>query len=391
VLAVVCVLLVAGGGAQSRQELELRRKALEQKIRHTHKILQETRANKDATLQQVLTLQRQIRQREALIAILHQELELLEWRMSRTVEVVNSLQSDLRLLKEEYARMLQLAWRQKLQHTPLLFLFSANNFNQLFLRWQYLRQYEVYRQRQAQLIESTRQTLAHKLQILETRRKEKQQLLRQAERQAQLLAYEVREHKALLANLQNDEVRLRQQLERQQRDREKLNRAIEALIREEMTRREAQLRRAAPSKAPSSKKAHSRSFAQLKKRLPWPAEGTVVRPFGKQPHPSLAHVIIENNGIDIRTQKGSQVRAVYSGKVVATSFVPGSGYLVLIAHGEWFTVYSNLDEVIVEKDQSVQTGDILGRVAINPTDDTSVLHFELWHGKQKQDPAQWLK
>ncbi len=388
-LVLVCVWPSAVAG-QSRTELEARRKALERKIRQTSRILEETRANKAATLEQVSTLRQQIRQREELIAILHQELELIEERLARTTDVVNALQDDLDRLKDEYARMLRLAWRQKLQHSNLLFLFSATSFNQLVLRWQYLRQYEDYRQRQSELIASTRQTLAQKMQQLERRRREKQALLRQAERQAQLLQYEMREHEALLANLENDEARLLRQLETQRRDREKLNHAIEAYIREEMTRREERLRRA-EEKKPAAENASGMAFGKLKGRLPWPAEGAVVRPFGRHPHPSLPQVVVENNGIDIRTVKGGTVRAVHDGVVVATSFVPANNYMVLISHGAWFTVYANLEKVEVEKDQAVKAGQVLGRVAIDPANGTSVLHFELWHGKQKQNPEQWLR
>ncbi len=387
VLACVLPTLLAG---QSRSELEARRKALEKKIRQTSKILEETRANKAAALEQVSTLRQQIRQREELIAILHQEIELIESRLARTTDVVNALQDDLDRLKDEYGRMLRLAWRQKLQYSDLLFLFSATSFNQLLLRWQYLKQYENYRQRQSELIASTRETLAQKMQLLEQRRRDKQALLRQAERQAQLLQYEMREHEALLANLESDEARLLRQLETQRRDREKLNHAIEAYIREEMTRREERLRREEDEKN-TAETASGTAFEKLKGRLPWPAEGAVVRPFGRHPHPSLPQVVVENNGIDIRTTKGSAVRAVHDGVVVATSFVPANNYMVLVSHGSWFTVYANLEAVRVEKDQPVKAGQVLGQVAVNPANETSVLHFELWKGKQKQDPEQWLR
>ncbi len=374
--------------AQSREELERRRQALERKIRHTSQILKETRANKAAALDQVATLRQQIRQREELIAILHQEIELIEERLARTTEVVNALQNDMHRLKEEYARMLRVAWRQKLQHSNLLFLFSAHSFNQLLLRWQYLKQYENYRQRQSELIASTQQTLARKKEMLEQRRKEKQALLRKAERQAQLLQYEMREHEALLANLEGDEARLVRQLEAQQRDREKLNRAIEAYIREEMTRREERLHAAEETTAAPAAGA---DFGKMRGRLAWPVRGTVVRPFGKHPHPSLPQVMIENNGIDIRSAQGSTVRAVYDGIVVATSFVPGSNYMVLLSHGTWYTVYANLEDVVVEKDQQVKGGQPLGKVATNPASGAAILHFEIWKGKEKQNPARWLQ
>ena len=116
-----------------------------------------------------------------------------------------------------------------------------------------------------------------------------------------------------------------------------------------------------------------------------------MRPFGRHPHPSLPQVVVENNGIDIRTTKGSAVRAVHDGVVVATSFVPANNYMVLVSHGTWFTVYANLEAVRVEKDQTVKAGQVLGQVAVNPANETSVLHFELWKGKQKQDPEQWLR
>jgi murein hydrolase activator len=148
----------------------------------------------------------------------------------------------------------------------------------------------------------------------------------------------------------------------------------------------------APLPATPGNKALSESFASNKGNLPWPVQkGSISQRFGTQPHPIIPSVMISNRGINIRTEKGSEVRSVFKGEVVGKRFIPGMEYTVIVQHGNYFTVYSKLDEVVVREGQKINTGEILGRAAVEEEEIYSEIHFELWQDKNNQDPALWIK
>lgn len=148
----------------------------------------------------------------------------------------------------------------------------------------------------------------------------------------------------------------------------------------------------APLPETPGNKALSESFASNKGNLPWPVQkGSISQRFGTQPHPIIPSVMISNRGINIRTEKGSEVRSVFKGEVVGKRFIPGMEYTVIVQHGNYFTVYSKLSEVVVKEGQKINTGEILGRAAVEEEEIYSEIHFELWQDKNNQDPALWIK
>ena len=113
----------------------------------------------------------------------------------------------------------------------------------------------------------------------------------------------------------------------------------------------------------------------------------IVKSFGRQAHPTLKSVYISNNGIDIRSGAGSEVRAVFDGKVSGILFVPSYRNAVILQHGDYYTVYSNLDVVSCKREDMIKAGQSLGTLAAEDPE----VHFELWHEKQHLNPALWLK
>jgi len=133
----------------------------------------------------------------------------------------------------------------------------------------------------------------------------------------------------------------------------------------------------------------TKSFPENKGFLSWPVEGFIANRFGKQRHPTLRDVEIDNNGIDIRTKQNAKVSAVYNGIVVGKSFIPGNYNVLVIRHGDYLTVYSRLEEAYVDKGDGVFSGQNIGKVVTE--DGVSIMHFEVWNNKQKEDPANWIQ
>lgn len=395
--------------AQSRKALENKRKKLLKEIKSTSNLLQKTSKDKTAALDRYQALQQQINAREALIETLNIELEYAVASLERTSNVVFSMEEDLDRLEKEYGILARNALRQKMNNSNLLFIFSASNFNQAFQRWQYLKQFNAYRKRQATLIIETQKSLEDKMNLLEERKEEKEVLIQDTEEQKILLAEELNNKSTLLASLQKDEARLRKELNKRRDAHNALNNAIEKVIQDEIVanrKRERSRTQALqksnrktsrsstartntrPTKTPETN-VSSAGFIANKGRLPWPVmDGVIVKHFGKQAHPTLKKIQITNNGIDIQTNINADVRAVFKGIVVGKQFIPGYDNMLIIKHGDYYTVYSNLKEVFVKKDQVVNTRQAIG--IASPKGNLSQVHFEVWRDKERLNPARWI-
>jgi septal ring factor EnvC (AmiA/AmiB activator) len=383
----------------TRKSLEDRRKRLAKEIEQTSALLSQTKQNREATYSNYLTLQRQIGKRQQLILTLQSEVIFLSESIERSNEVVGILADDIERLKEDYANMARHAYRQNLVHSDWLFLLSSRSFNDAFRRWQYLKQFDRYRQKQANLVLETQKSLIFKINLLEQKKSEKEQLLLSERRHTQMLDHELSSKNNLLSELKNDEVRLSRELSTKKKAEANLALAIESIIREEVEK----ARRTAEKPIPLAKKEEvstpvkkvaennlSRDFHYNRGRLPWPANGVITSTFGNQPHPVIKNIQIANNGIDIRTSIGADVKAVFDGEVVGTQYVPGFDYMVILKHGDYYTVYSKLESVSVKKGETVKIRQGIGKVSTDWETNTSELHFELWKDKTRLNPADWV-
>lgn len=401
--------MLPSGMAQNRQELEEKRKRLLREIAMTNSLLEKTSRNKAATLDRYTTLQKQIERRERLIQTLNAEIAAAEAAIVRNIAVVASLEQDIEIMRADYARTVRQAYRRKSLTNPLLFVLSADNLNQAFRRWLFVRKYDRFRKTQADAITSTRQALQIRTATLENTRRQQEELLHSLQQQRQTLGAELQEKERLLRTLKSDEERLRADLKKQQTQHEALNTAIERIIQEEVRKQAARREEAAIATPPAGGAASAPvaedaplpigkedvttiNFRQNRGRLPWPVQnGYISRRYGRQKHPTLANIEIDNKGIDIRTEERAPVKAVHDGIVSGIQYVPGHENTVIVQHGDFYTVYSNLNEVNLSKGARVKAGQVIGRVNTNPISNAAELHFEVWHQTQRLDPSKWLK
>ena len=385
-----CLLTVCVYG-QNQSELEFKRQQLITEIRKTNKKLNETRKDKATALERYLTLQNQIKKRRLLIETLQSEIQLTEQKLTQTNQVIADLEKDEGRLKEEYAQMARVAYRYKLSNNTLFFIFSANSVNEAFKRWRYLKQYDQFREKQARLIKTTQESLMAEKMVLEQDKKDKQKLLATQERQKMNLELELKDKNRVLKNLKSSEAKLLVNLEKGQKAHEDLNRAIENIIRSSMLskRKEARSPKALTHSKSSTEMVYlTGNFLNNKGKLPWPVrEGTIARPFGKQAHPTLKTITITNNGIDISTHRRADIKSVFDGKVVGIQFIPGYQNMIIVQHGNFYTVYSNLEDVFVQRNEFIKTGQPLGRLG----NKKSEVHFEIWKEKIRLNPVKWLR
>ncbi|MDT8393874.1 MAG: peptidoglycan DD-metalloendopeptidase family protein [Bacteroidales bacterium] len=385
--------------AQNRkQDLQKEKQAIEKEIKYTNDLLERTSRNKESNINGLVILKKKINQRERLINTIRAEISLIENEIEETVDSILALNVELKKYKEEYARMIYYAYRNRSSYDRLVFIFSSKDFNQAYRRLRYFQQYGSYRRTQARLIAQTQEELNAKEQELEARRNEKQDLLASAENERSLLQTERSTVNSTIQDLSKQEKQLRSDLRKKRKAVAEMEKAIEKIIAEEIRLAEERARAEASSSTTASGFALtpdemilSENFASNKGKLPWPIErGIISSTFGEHNHPVLTRVKVKNNGIDILTSEGEYARAVFSGEVTRVISVPNFNNVVIIRHGEYLTVYSNLDEVLVSKGERVDTKQKIGRVYTNKNENKTQIHFEIWKAKELMNPALWL-
>jgi septal ring factor EnvC (AmiA/AmiB activator) len=396
--------------SNKRKKLEDDRKALLEKIQSTQKIIAETQTKQKATLSQLKNISSQIKTREEIIANIQKEIAEVDGQIKEARAHLDTLKSDLERLKSEYAKSIEGAYKSRNVYDKMMYVFAAESFNQALKRIRYLNQYSEYRIQQAELILRTQKEIITALEQLLDIRRQKQELVSAQLNEKKALEKDKQQESKVLSQLQVRETTLKRQLAENQRAAQKLNKAIEDLIAkeiEEARKREEARRRAEAAKAkgtdaktPAPKDMYltpevqklSDDFAGNKNNLPWPIDrGYITERFGTHPHPTIKGALVNNNGVNIATDPGAKVKAVFDGKVRSIFSIPGMGKVVLINHGRYFTAYAKLKDVNVKEGQQVSARDIIGTVMTDEEENETEVHIEIWNMDKKEDPELWLK
>ena len=373
--------------AQSKEELQQKKAKIQQDIVYKNKLLQETKRNKEQSVQQVILLQKKISSRERFIRAINREVVLLTKQITTSKDQIKQKEREIEDLKNEYAKMIYYAYKNRSAYDKLMFVFAAEDFNQAYKRLMYYQQYAKYREQQTELITKAQVELKEQIEQLKIQRAEKQSLLQQEQQERNNLTKERQEKQTVVNALQDDEKKLRAEIKKKKKEAVKLQKAIQKMIEEEIAREKAKGKEALTPEALEL----SNNFTANKAKLPWPVEkGEITGKFGKQSHPVLRGIEIQNNGIDINTTEGAMARAVFEGLVTKVMIIPGVGKVVMVRHGEYYTVYSNLKETFVQKGDKVTTKQELGTILTDSTKGLTEVHFEIWKKQTILNPVDWI-
>lgn len=376
--------------AQSKDDLQSKVKQLEKDIMKAEKLLKETSKNKAATVGEVNLLQTQISQRETLIKTYKQQVSNLDKSIKRYRNDIDNLQDELENHRQEYADMLNLAYKNRSNIDNLLFIFSSNDFSQAVRRMRYIREFNESLKGKMTEIDSTKSKIKNRLTKNEADKEEKQQLLAAQEKEKDLLVKDKKKLDEKVAKLKKQEGSIKKDIQAKNKESEALQKKIRQIIESE-AKKAREREAAAKSKNKTSVDYQlSTKFENNKGKLPWPCDGIVTGKYGNSQHPTQSKVTINNHGIDITTTAGSMAYCVFDGEV-STVFNTGKSNVVMVRHGLYFTLYANLENVYVKSGDKVKTGDKIGVVHTSATENTTVLHFELWNDKNHTNPKNWLK
>jgi septal ring factor EnvC (AmiA/AmiB activator) len=380
---------------RNKSQLQKEKQQNLEKIKETEKILAETGQQKKNSLGTLSALTQRVNQQEALILSVQSQVELMNMDISENNEILRALQADLNKLKQEYAAMVFSAQKSSGGISKLMFLFSSATFDQLAMRLKYMEQYSVARKDQAAVIKKVQEQLAEQVLIIEGKKDEKNRLLNEELTEKNNLEGLKQKQNSIVKSLTKEEKRLKKDLEESRRAVAKLDRLINDIIKEEMERAAREAAEAARKNKEGNKTAEgvaalSTSFEENKNKFPWPASGFISQKFGRQNHPVLRGIVLQNDGINIQTAQSEKVKSIFLGEVKAVAFIPTLGASVIVSHGEYFTVYSCLKEVFVKKGQKLTTNQEIGRVLVN-SDGISELRFQIRKNTLALDPEAWLK
>lgn len=377
------------GYTQAINELRARKENIIKEIEYTTLLLNDVEKNRRTSLNQLQLLNNKIDQRNDLISAISNEILVYEECISNNELVISMLQSDLKQIKNEYAEMIRSAYLNKNVSDQLLFILSADDFNQVYRRYLYLKQYTAYRRNQVKIMQSLEEVLKQKSADLKQQNQIKQELVFQTTEEKEKLQIEKTQQTTELQKLQTQKSNLQQKLLQQQKEEQELENEIQRIINEE-SGNAGDDNNSIFVLTPEQKQI-GENFKQNKKHLPWPVErGIITEHFGIHQHPVLTNVEIRNNGINIATEAGSKVNAVFNGEVSRVFGITGGNVAVIIRHGEYLTVYSNLSKVIVKKGDKVTAKQEIGTVYTDIDEQKSVLKFQIWLENQKLDPEDWI-
>jgi murein hydrolase activator len=428
----------------SKSQLEEKRKEILDAIGQTEKELESIKHDKNASMVQLRALQSKLAERQRLISNINESINDIDNTIVESSHEVGTLKKDLEQYKIRYAQSIRYAYESRSSYDMMAFLFSSRDFNEAIRRMKYLKKFRRFRMQQVEQIRITQSKLQNKIGVLNAQKAQKDELLASQLQQKQVLVKETSETDNVIKQLKGKEGELMKEIEKKRIVANRINDAINKVIEREMeaarkkAEEEEKKRLAAgtkpaaanPTKTTATKTperpnetggnklppapkprpenetplymtptdmALSSSFEGNRGKLYWPVEkGFITDHFGTHAHPLAEKVMIDNPGIDIRTSEGAPIRSVFEGTVSSVFSTVGSNQVVIIQHGNYFTVYNGLQSVSVKKDQHVNTNEAIGVVANNDEGEPTV-NFQIWKaaaagkkGQTKLNPEQWI-
>lgn len=402
ILLIIVVFFSSNLCAQTKEELKNQKIEIEKEIDYTKGLLNKTSLNKKKSLNYLKVVESQIKSQEQLLITLTIEIKLLQKQIKKTKnaikkneQLIEEEEEKLKNLKDEYAKMIYTSFKQKENKNEIIYVLSSDSFNQLYKRILYLKQYREFRKKQAKKIKESqinllknKQKLAKQKDRIIEEKSSKQTLLDKKAKELDQKTSIKKEKNELIKKLIKSERTLKKQIEVKKKKTIELENKIRKIIEEEIAK--AREKNVINGLTPEVNFL-SKEFAENKGKLPWPLlKGIIVSGYGKQKHPVFPAVEIFNNGIDIATEKNSEVRVIFDGVVTRIFFIKGEGKAILVSHGDYYSVYSGIKEVFVKTGDKLLAKEKIGIVLTKEDDNITELHFEIWMGYEKNNPTNWL-
>ena len=387
ILMILVVFSVIGKG-QNRDELEAQKQKAYDDLKLARELMEKTSAQRSSSMKQLRILQQGINTRAGLISSLESEVGTINREIGETENSISQLSRENNKNKEEYARLIYFAYRNHTDYEKLMYIMAGATISQSYQRYKYLKYISDYRVRKAGEIDSIIAELDLKRETLNRLKDEKLGVMQEKEGEQEQLVGQRRQESALINNLKIKEAQLRKEIEEKERIAGELEKRIREIIEEEA--RKLNSANIYSALTPEQELV-GRDFEKNRGKLPWPVtKGIITVGYGTHEVPGLVGSNVKNNGIDITSSPGTEVRAVFEGDVTKVFAILGANYTVLIRHGEYLSVYQNLINVRVKTGDKVQTKQALGEAFTDSNENLASLHFEVWKERTILNPEEWI-
>jgi septal ring factor EnvC (AmiA/AmiB activator) len=379
--------------AQTRSEMEKERKQIEKQILLINKNLSQNQSKKQSVLDKVETINQRISKAEALVRLNNREANMLTREINANAQAIDKLRTELKELKADYSQMVVDAYKSKSNQNRIMFLLSSDNFLQAYKRLQYMKQFTTHREQQG--IEIQNQTI--ELQTLNSKlfeqREEKEEILAQNRKTLDKLKKDRDIERDLIASIRQKQGQFEKELKRKQTKIDEIDQLIQKLIREAIAEENKKVGGKSSSKFKMTPEATilGNKFEDNKGKLPWPVQtGFVSRLYGTRQHAIVKTVQTKSEGVRIDTDEDAKARVVFDGEVSEILRIPNAYKIVIVRHGQYMTVYKNIDKLFVEKGDKVKRNQFIGSIGQDLTDGSTTLGFYIYEDKSPQNPADWL-
>ena len=387
------VIIQAQQNSKKQKELEVQRLRLKKEIKKINSILFNNIKTRKSALTQVEDLQVKFNVRLELLKVTNEQANLLTTRISINERNISTNRLELRNLKDEYANLIQKSYESKSLQNRLMFLFSSESFLQAYKRVQYLKQYASYRRKQGKAIANKTKLLQELNRILNNEKAEKILLIEENRLVQKQIEKDAQDQKSLIKTLEQKQTSLASQILKKEKQQKAIDREINRLIREAIAASNKALdkKRKKTFQLTPEAKLIADNFKANKGRLPWPLEkGVVVQGFGRQRHPVVKTTTIQSNGVILATEPLAKVRAVFEGEVMSVIVIKGSNPSVLIRHGNFITLYTNLAKLYVTKGEKVNAKQAIGEVFTNLKTGKTQFQFGIFNNVNALNPKEWV-
>ncbi|MDT0554178.1 murein hydrolase activator EnvC family protein [Urechidicola vernalis] len=393
-LLVIALFLFSGSfyAQETRAELEAKRKEIQAEKDKINILLSQAISEEKSYLSHLNEINLKIDIQQKLIDAFTKETNALNKEIRSNQNELSALKAELKKLKKEYGEMIYKSYKSKSQQSRLMFVLSSDNFYQAFKRLQYMKQYADFRKNQGYQISEKADELEILNDTLEVQKKEKQKLSDKSKNEQDKLKEKKKIQDDLIAKIKKDERKYRNEIKKKQKEQGKINAKIEKIIRDEIVKSNVKAgKNTSGFVLTAETKLLAIEFEGNKGKLPWPVErGFVSRRFGKQKHPTLAGIYVQSAGVRITTEKGSNARAVFDGTVMMVQVTSGNRKAVYVQHGNYISIYNNLETVFVKKGDQVSTKQLIGKIYTDKITNKTILRFQIWKNTTKLNPASWV-
>ena len=377
---------------ETRRKLEAKRKEIQAEKEKINSLLSQAISEEKSYLSHLDEINLKIDVQQKLIAVITAETKVLNKEIKTNQKEIKAFEDALKKLKDEYGDMIFKSYKSKSQHSRIMFIMSSNSFHQAYKRLQYMKQYTDFRKVQGEQIGLKTADLEVLNDTLELRKKEQDVLEEKGNKEQKKLEQEKRIQEDIIAKIKNQERKYRNEIKKKQRAQKKINEKIEKLIRSAITKANKKTgKKSSGFVLTAEAKLLANEFEGNKGKLPWPVDrGFVSTRYGKQRHPIYKNNEIVSHGVRITTDKGSNARTIFEGEVMQIQVTTGNRKAVWIRHGNYITIYSNLESVQVKAGDKVSTKQIIGKIFTDRITNKTILSFRIYKNVTRMNPASWI-